>query len=1124
MDIVVWLRSLGLGKYEAVFRENDIDETVLPSLTHENLKELGVASFGHRVKLLDAIAALRSDASDRGPSSELKTTPAATTASPEDRAERRQITVMFSDLVGSTALSARMDPEDLRELISAYHKCVAEAVRHFGGFVAQYLGDGVLVYFGYPEAHEDDAERAVRAGLELIAGVIALETQASLQARVGIATGLVVVGDLMTGSGQVHERGIVGETPNLAARLQGIAEPNTVVIAEATHRLLGNLFELKDLGARDLKGVAEPLRAWVALRESTVESRFEALHAAGLTALVGREEETELLLRRWSRVKNGDGQVVLISGEPGIGKSRLTAALLESLAPEPHTRLRYFCSPQHTDSAFYPIIGQMERAAGLLHDDTPEQKLDKLDALLAQTSTSIQNAALIAEMLSLPNNGRYSALELTPQQRRQKTLEALTAQIETLSRQKPVLMIFEDAQWADPTSLEAFGRVVDRIRTLKVLLLVTFRPEFDAPWVGRPYVTTLTINRMAEHEASAMIDRVVGDSQLSASIRQDIIERTDGIPLFVEEMTKAVLEAGSETAAARAIAAVPSPTLAVPASLYASLMARLDRLGSPVKELAQIAAAIGREFSHALLASVVPQPDTELSSALDRLIAAGLLFRRGMPPHATYLFKHALVQDAAYGTLLRETRRQLHGRIAKALEDHFPGTVETQPELIAHHCAQAGLHRKAIEYLGMAGQRAIERSSNPEAIGHLKRALEMLHSLPADSEHAQVALKLEVMLAQAMIASKGYSSPETMEVLLRAKKLITEATETSQRFTILYGTWACYYVGGEVNKQHVAATEFLSEAETHDDTAALCLAHRVLGTTYFTMGEFSAARKHLERAQGLYDPDHHLRYRFQYGQDIGTTVMCYLSWALWHLGYVDQASQLASKAVNRAEEISHPHSLVYTLCHARGMMDVFRRQSDDTKSYAGVVTSLCSEHAFPFWAAGGQIFGGWAAISRGEVDAGLDELIRGLAAWRKTGAQLWLPIFLALEAEGHFKAGRNQAAVHSVGQALATSDETGERWAIAEILRVKANLLLTTGRGRAEEVEGVLIESLEIARQQQAKSWELRAATSLAHLWRDQGKVQQARELLGPVYSWFTEGFDTLDLKEAKVLLDTLAA
>jgi class 3 adenylate cyclase/predicted ATPase len=1049
------LRSLGFEQYEAAFRENAIDDTVLQRLTAEDLKDLGVNLVGHRLKLLDAFAALRAEAA-------------------KDAAERRQVTVMFSDLVGSTALAARMDPEDLQEVISAYQNCVAETVRRFDGFVARYMGDGVLVYFGYPRAREDDAERAVQAGLELIAAVTALASPVSLQTRVGIATGLVVIGNLI-GTGEAQERGIVGETPNLAARLQEIAAPNTVVIDENTRKLVGNFFELENLGEKNLKGIPRSVPIWTPLRASTIESRFEALHSAGLTTLIGREKELKLLLQRWSTVKSSEGQVVLLSGEAGIGKSRLAAALPESIAAEPHMRLRYFCSPQHTDSALYPIIGQMERAAGVLHDDTTQQKLDKLDALLAQTSTSIQDAALIAEMLSLPNDNRYPTLELTPQQRRQKTLEAFAAQMEMLSRQKPVLMVFEDAHWADPTSLEAFGRVVDRIRTLRVLLLVTFRPEFDAPWVRHSYVTDLIIDRLAEHEASGIIDRIDGDSRLSDSIRQDIIERTDGIPLFVEEMTK---------------------------------------------EVAQIAAAIGREFSHALLASVVWQSKAQMRSALDRLIAAGLLFRRGVPPHATYLFKHALVQDAAYGTLLRETRRQLHGRIAKALEGHFRGTVETQPELIAHHCAQAGLKRKAIEYLGMAGQRAIERSSNPEAIGHLKRALEMLHSLPADLEDAPVALKLEVMLAQAMIASKGYSSPETMEVLLRAKKLITEATETSQRFTILYGTWACYYVGGEVNKQHAAATEFLSEAETHDDTAALCLAHRALGTTYFTMGEFSAARKHLERAQGLYDSSRHLRFRFQYGQDIGTTAMCYLSWALWHLGHVDEASQLASKAVNRAEEISHPHTLVYTLCHARGMMDVFRRQSDDTKSYAAVVTSLCSEHAFPFWAAGGQIFGGWAAINRGEVDAGVDKLIRGLAAWRKTGARLWLPIFLALQAEGHFKAGRNQAALDSIEQAVATSDETGERWAIAEILRVKANLLLATGRGGREEVEGLLIESLEIARRQQALCWELRTSCDLGRLWQEQGRNKEALKLLGTIYGRFTEGFETTDLHHAKALIE----
>jgi class 3 adenylate cyclase len=556
MDVGDWLRSLGLGQYEDTFRANEIDTDVLPELTEVDLEKLGVP-LGHRKRLLKAIAGL--GAAEKLP----PTLGSAPARSETDAAERRQITVMFSDLVGSTALSARIDPEDLREVISAYQKCVAETVRRFGGFVAKYMGDGVLVYFGYPQAHEDDAERAVRAGLELIGAVSGLKPKAPLQTRVGIATGLVVVGDLI-GSGEAQERGIVGETPNLAARLQGIAEPNVVVIAEATRRLLGNLFELEDLGAKDLKGIAGPVRAWAALRASSVESRFEALHGTDLTALVGREEELELLLQRWARAKTGEGQVVLLSGEAGIGKSRLTAALLERLASQPHTRLRYFCSPQHTDSALYPIIGQMERAAGLAHDDTPQAKLDKLDAALAPTSTATQDAALFAGMLSLPNDGRYPALDLAPEQRRQRTLEALTAQLAGLARRKPVLMIVEDAHWIDPTSLEVFGRTVDQIKTLPVLLIVTFRPDFNAPWVGQSHVMFLALNRLGEREAAAIIIHLIGNKELPADVMAEIVERTDGIPLFVEEMTKAVLEAESEGEGRRTAAAVPSPALGGP--------------------------------------------------------------------------------------------------------------------------------------------------------------------------------------------------------------------------------------------------------------------------------------------------------------------------------------------------------------------------------------------------------------------------------------------------------------------------------------------------------------------------------------------------------------------------------
>ena len=719
-QIADWLEKLGMSEYVQRFAENGVTAEALRHLTAQDLKDIGVL-LGHRRIMLAAIGDLA------GAPSAVPKPVAAAERKAQDTAERRQVTVMFSDLVGSTALSARMDPEDLRELISAYQKCVAETVQRFSGFVAKYMGDGVLVYFGYPQAHEDDAERAVGAGLELVAAVSALKPSTPLQTRVGIATGLVVVGDLI-GSGEAQERGIVGETPNLAARLQGIAEPDTVVIADSTRKLLGNLFELQDLGAREVKGVAEPVRAWAALRASSVESRFEALHGTGLTALVGREEELELLLRCWSRAKTGDGHVVLLSGEAGIGKSRLTASLMERLASEPHTRLRYFCSPQHPDSAFYPIIGQLERAAGFVHNDTAQAKLDKLDAVLAQTSTSKQDAALVAEMRSLPNDGRYPALELEPQQRRQKTLEALTAQVEALSRQSPLLMIFEDAHWTDPTSLETFGRVVDRVRSLPVLLTVTFRPEFEPPWIGRPYVTALTINRLAQRDIEAMIDRVVGNKLIPANVRQDIIERTDGIPLFVEEMTKAVLEAGSEEEAQRTAATVPSTALAVPASLHASLMARLDRLG-PAKEVAQIGAAIGREFSYELIAAVSSHPPLALDQSLARLTELGLAFQQGTPPEAVYAFKHALVQDAAYNSLLKRRRQELHAKIARAIEDRHPNVAATEPELLAHHYMEAKQPEKASPLWQKAGGLALQRMALIEAIAHLNKGMDLIAAL-----------------------------------------------------------------------------------------------------------------------------------------------------------------------------------------------------------------------------------------------------------------------------------------------------------------------------------------------------------------------------------------------------------
>jgi class 3 adenylate cyclase len=810
-EIGDWLEKLGMPEYGECFAENKIDLSVLPHLTDQDLKDIGVP-LGHRRKMLAAISEVAADTASEPKVFEPE-------PKPQETAERRQVTVLFSDLVGSTALAGRMDPEDLREVISGYQKCVAETVQRFGGFVAKYMGDGVLVYFGYPQAHEDDAERSVRAGLELIAAVTALKSPVPMQTRVGIATGLVVVGDLI-GSGEAQERGIVGETPNLAARLQTIAEPNKVVIAEGTRKLIGNLFELEDLGTKDLKGVTGPVRAWAALRVSSAEGRFEAMHATGLTDLVGREEELDLLLRRWSKAKTGEGQVVLLSGEAGIGKSRLTAALLERLASEPHTRLRYFCSPQHTDSAFYPIISQTERAAGLAHDDTLQAKLDKLDAVLAQTSTPIQDAGLFAEMLLLPNDGRYPALDITSEQRRRRTLEALASQVEALSRSTPVLMIFEDAHWTDPTSLEVVSRVVDRLRNLRVLLIVTFRPEFDPPWIGRPYVAAVTLNRLAQRDIETVIDNVVGNKLIPASIRQDIIERTDGIPLFVEEMTKAVLEAGSEDAAQHVASAIPSPGLAVPASLQASLMARLDRLG-PAKEVAQIGAAIGREFSHALLSAVMKRPGPELASSLVRLIETGLLFRQGTPPHASYLFKHALVQDAAYGSLLREPRRALHARIAKMLEGQFADIAESQPELLARHCTEAGLIEKAAGLWGKAGQRSLARSALLEAVTQLTHAIDQIATLPPTPALRREQIETQIALINSLMHVKGQAAPETKVALERARLLIEQAEALGEPpedplllFSVLYGFWAANFVAfkGDIMREIAAGPDARSEA------------------------------------------------------------------------------------------------------------------------------------------------------------------------------------------------------------------------------------------------------------------------------------------------------------------------
>jgi class 3 adenylate cyclase/predicted ATPase len=1118
-QIAEWLQKLGLGQYAQPFAENDISFSVLPDLTDQDLKEIGV-SLGHRRQLLRAIAEMK-----RVEIVAPKLTNENVSAvAPQETAERRQVTVMFSDLVGSTALSARMDPEDLREVISAYQKCVAETVRRFGGFVAKFMGDGVLIYFGYPQAHEDDAERAVRAGLELVAAVGGLKTHAPLQTRVGIATGLVVVGDLI-GSGASQEQTIVGETPNLAARLQGVAEPNSVIIAESTRKLLGNLFELQVVQAKDLRGIPEPVQAWAALRASSAKGRFEALRATGLTALVGREEELELLVQRWSKAKSGEGQVVLLSGEAGIGKSRLIVALLERLATEPHVRLRHFCSPEHTDSVLYPIIGQMERAAGFADDDTPQARLDKLDAMLTRTSTPEVDVALFADMLSLPNDGRYPTLDLTPERRRHRTFEALSLQIEALTRSRPVLMIVEDAHWVDPTSLEAFGQAVGQIANLPVLLIMTFRSEFEPPWIGRSHVTALTINRLVERDVRAMIDNVIGNKPLSLEVRQDIMERTDGVPLFVEEITRAVLEAENEGAAQTI---VPSPALAVPASLHGSLMARLDRVGQ-AKEIAQIGAALGRKFSHPLLAAVVRKPEAELASALDRLIAAGLLFQQGVPPHATYLFKHALVQDAAYGTLLREPRRALHARIAETLQSQFTEIAENQPELLARHCTEGGLIEQAASLWGKAGQRSLERSALVEAVAQLTRALNQIATLPASPALRREEMKLQVALITPLTHVKGYAAPETNAAVERARQLIEQAETLGEPpddplllFSVLYGFWVANYVAFDGGMMRELSTEFLALAEKQRATMPLSVGHRLVGTSLACTGDIAQGRAHLDRAAALYNPTEHRPLALRFGQDVRVAILSNRALALWMLGYPTAALADTDQLLTDAREIGQAATVMYALFHA-AHIQLFRGNYQAVNTLGEEVVALAEEKGALLWKGSGVIDQGYVSALTGKASDAVQMITAGIGLWRATGATAWMPLYRLHLAKAYSELDQFDEAWRNIRDAMSAIEDTKERWWEAEVNRTAGEITLLSPERDAAKAEEYFERALAVARQQQAKSWELRAAMSLARLWRDQGKVSQARELLAPVYGWFTEGFDTRDLKEAKALLAELA-
>lgn len=1046
----------------------------------------------------------------------IATAPAQNPALVNRPAERRQLTVVCCSLGQSTRYASHLDPEDFDELVRRFHNVCATLSTEWGGLVVSSLGGDVTAIFGHPHGHEDDAERAVHSAVALLSkmGDLLPSPNVRLEMRIGVSTSLALV------SG---DQSVVGEAILLAPRLANTAPVNSVVVAEGTRKLLGNVFDSESLGSFELKGVPDPVRAYRIMGKRPVENLFFARRTKEFTTFVGRNRELEQLTASWERAKSGKGQVVLVSGEAGIGKSRLCEAFLQHIADQPHYVIRYQCSPYHSNTPFYPVINQLERAARFELDDMADTKVGKLEALLAKADASQLDVLLHFALLSIPTDRRQLLPELTPQRQRELTIAALIRQTTVFSSKRPVVIVLADAHWIDDSSLELLARGIASITTARILIVVNFRPDFFPRWLEQRHVTLLHLGRLSREETGAVILAAAAGNKLPDDLYEEIVTKADGIPLFAEELTQSVLESGAtrNTTDQRFGAGNPAG-VAIPATLFGSLAERLDRLGSD-KEIVQIGAAISHEFSYPLIAAVAPISDLELQSALARLAAADLIFVRGKLPNATYVFKHALVQDAAYATMVRRRRQQLHSRIAFALVESFPSLAEGQPEVLAYHFTQAGLVAQAIEYLEQAARRAMDNSANVEAIGHLTRALELLASGSDTRQPSHLRLRLEVMSAQAMIARHGYAASSTWEVLLRAKQTLGSGTgDLSHRFAVLYGIWACHYVRGDVTEQRGAALDFLTEAEQHKDSAALCVALRAVGTTCFTVGEFAEALLRLQRARTLYDAKLHAKYRYQYGQDIGVAALCYLGWALWQLGYADQASKISVEAIKCAEAATHPHTMVYALCHARALMDIFGRRDDRMQSYVGDVVSLCNENGFSHWMSCARILEGWAEVNQGDMKQARARIRSAVVDWRRGGARLWLPLFLTLEAQAQAKAGDGDAALESIEEALTIVDETGERWALAEVLRVKAGLLREATQTGMDEIETVLVNSLEIARRQGARVWELRAACDLARLWQMQARERKGLELLQSVYDQFTEGFDTVDLQEAEALIRTL--
>lgn len=1125
--VSAWLESLGLDGYREVFQQNAITWDILPELNDGDLATLGVL-LGHRKKLLRAIAQLSQTDGRDGP--EPLPTPidpqVTSLPSGRDQAERRQLTVMFCDLVGSTALARRLDPEDLQTAIRRFLDTCSEAIGRFNGYIAKYMGDGLLVYFGYPHAHEHDAERAVHAGLAVLELVKALPREHFLHqefeiaARIGVATGPVIVGELI-GQETATERSVFGETPNLAARLQGLAAPNQLIVDSATKRLIGGEFECADQSTVSLKGFETPVQVWQVLGSKFSASRFESYRAGRLIQFIGREHETALLLGRWREAVEGEGQVVLLCGEAGIGKSRLVRHLRDRLTGVHYEAVQSQCSPHHTNTVLYPVITYLRQAAGLAGEDSVSTQRHKLDALMADSGLNDRvTVALLADLLSIRGDEQDQPANVSPDKRKDMTLEALVQYVQRLADHSPVLLIVEDAHWLDPTTLGLMTRVIDRIRQMRVLMLIAFRPDFKPVWAEYSHVTFLTLNRLPRRQSAELIATMTGGKMLPPEVQQTILEKTDGVPLYLEELTQNLLESGLLTEENNSFSLkAPLQDLSIPDSLQALLMERVDRLG-PIKEIVQVGAAIGREFTYELLRAIVDVTEPQLNNALHLFVSSGLILQEGERSLSRYRFKQTLVQEAAYNTLPKKSRRLLHARIAQTLEEQFAERVQLEPELLAYHFEQAGVTRPAITYWHLAARRDTDRSANVEALNHFNRALTLVKDVPAGTERDALELELLIARGAPMVTVKGYASEEIKRNYLRAKELSTEKSDSEQHFLSVWGLWVFHLVRGPLVTACDLAEQLLSLAKNEQHPDLLIRAHESVGSTYFFLGRFDEAKAYLLAAKSLYDPARHRSQALPYTQDPGITARIMLARALWILGEVDQVEALSREAIGMARELEHPFTLAFTLTTVAWTYSTLR-DTEKTLNLSEEAIALSTKYSFEVPLAWATSMQGWAMAEKGEEE-GLGRLVNGLSATRATRASLNNTYTLALLAGVYLRKKQIEEGLNVIKEAQELTVTQGERCWQAELFRLNGELLLEQFEPAVSAAEQCFTEALKVAQDQRASMLELRAAVSMARLLRKLNRLDAAKLVLHSACSRFQKRVANPDLIEARNILEQL--